>query len=552
MEETASATPDPADAQRLSSRLLAWADRRRWWLFGFIALIYLAGFNGQWRVSPDSALYASLGRSLAEGNGYTYQGEHHKWVEPALPYLISFGFRLFGPDAFWPTMAVLLLSGFVALALFYRLMALHAGRPTAVVLTVLLALNESFYRYPFHLFTDTPFLVGVLLFLLGYEMTLPLSPALRGGGRGEGPHLKSEISDLKCQISEPPTPSLPPEYRGEGVMPWLSMALGTLVMVSTRPAFWTFIAALFVAAAWHVLRGPNRLRVRHLAIAALVIACVLAFRAVDPRRRKVGEASVIEGRMSELVLERTGFMVRRTLTQMVPLMFEDVGPEAIYGSRIAPGVNTLVTLANFALGVALVFHRPLWGLFVGATVAQMLVHLPRERYFLPILPLLLYALWLAAIWLEGRLRPPWSRVGFVGVVALASVINFIVILGDVIGQRRRPFLAHYERGLYQELSDLARRLPEVVSERDVVIADQDRVLSYFSRRTCVPSLTARRWPAGEAEWRQFRARLDAADGLYVVLPGRRTEELITTMPLEVEQPPVMTQGGWSVHRARAR
>jgi 4-amino-4-deoxy-L-arabinose transferase-like glycosyltransferase len=513
MEEAASAAA--ADPQPLSARLLAWADRRRWWLFGFVALLYVAGFNGQWRVSPDSALYASLGRSLAEGNGYTYQGEHHRWVEPALPYLISFGFRLFGPDAFWPTMAVLLASAFAALALFYRLMTLHAGRPTAVVLTVLLGLNESFYRYPFHLFTDTPFLVGVLLFLLGYEFVYRDSDRRRIG-------------------------------------PWLLMALGTLVMVSTRPAFWTFLAALFVAIAWHALRGPARLRVRHVAIALLVVACVLAFRAVDPRRKKVGEASVIEGRMSELVLERTGFMVRRTITQMVPLMFEEVGPEAIYGSRLGAGVNTVVTLATFALGVGLVSRRPLWGLLVGATVAQMLVHLPRERYFLPILPLLLYALWLAALWLERHLKRPWARVAFAAVIALASVINFFVIIGDVVEQHRRPFLAHFERGLYRQLSDAARRLPEVVSERDLVVADQDRVLSYFSRRKCLAPLTARRWPAGEAEWRQFRAQLEAADHVYVVLPGRHTEELVTKMPLEVEQPPVLTEGKWLVHRARVR
>jgi 4-amino-4-deoxy-L-arabinose transferase-like glycosyltransferase len=513
MEETRSDAADPVDPSPLSSRLLGWADRRRWWLFGFVALLYLAGFNGQWRVSPDSALYASLGRSIAEGRGYTYQGEHHKWVEPALPYVIGYGFRLFGPDAFWPTMSVLLASAFAALALFYRLITVHAGRPTAVVLTVLLALNESFYRYPFHLFTDMPFLVGVLLFLLGYEFLYRDEDRRRSG-------------------------------------PWLLMGLGTLVMVSTRPAFWTFLAALFAAVAWHVLRGPTRLRIRHVVIAALVVACILAFRAVDPRRKKVGEASVIEGRMSELVLERTGFMARRTLTQMVPLMFEEVGPEAIYGSRIVPGINTLVTLATLALGVGLVFRRPLWGLFAGATVAQMLVHLPRERYFLPILPLLLYALWLAALWLERRLTRPWSAVAFAAVLVLADGINFFVIIGDVIEQHRRPFLAHFERGLYQQLSDLARRLPEAVSERDVVIAEQDRVLSYFSRRKCLPPLTARRWPAGEAEWRQFRSQLETADHVYVVLPGRHTEELITKMPLEVEQSPVLTEGKWTVHRAR--
>src|SRR5438477_7201518 len=231
-----------ADA-RHAAGLLGWADRHRWWLFGAIAVLYIAGFNGQWRVSPDSALYASLGRSLAEGQGYTYQGERHTWVEPGLPYLVSFGFRLFGPDAFWPTLLVLLASAFAALALFYRLMLIHADRPTAVVLTTLLALNETFYRYPLHLFTDTPFLVGVLLFLLGYEIVFQ-------------------------------------NHRPRRWPPWLFMATGVFIMVSTRPAVWTFLGALFATIAWYVVRGPNRLRVRHVAIAVLAVACVLAFRAI--------------------------------------------------------------------------------------------------------------------------------------------------------------------------------------------------------------------------------------------------------------------------------
>jgi ATP-dependent helicase/nuclease subunit B len=45
-----------------------------------------------------------------------------------------------------------------------------------------------------------------------------LSPVLRGEGRGEGPHLKSQISNLKSETSKeaPLTPTLSPEYRGEG------------------------------------------------------------------------------------------------------------------------------------------------------------------------------------------------------------------------------------------------------------------------------------------------------------------------------------------------
>ena len=46
----------------------------------------------------------------------------------------------------------------------------------------------------------------------------PLSPALRGEGRDGGLRdSRSEISNLKSEIREPPSPALPPGYRGEGV-----------------------------------------------------------------------------------------------------------------------------------------------------------------------------------------------------------------------------------------------------------------------------------------------------------------------------------------------
>ena len=79
------------------------------------------------------------------------------------------------------------------------------------------------------------------------------------------------------------------------------------------------------------------------------------------------------------------------------------------------------------LGVALFTRRPLWGAWVAATVAQMAFWMPRERYFLPILPLLLLALWYAALWLERRLRPPVGAAAFAGVMLLVFVPNLLQI-----------------------------------------------------------------------------------------------------------------------------
>src|SRR5450432_94014 len=64
--------------------ILNLADRWRKAIFVVIALTYFLGFNGQWRIGPDSGLYLDLSRSLATGNGYTYHGIRHETVYPGL------------------------------------------------------------------------------------------------------------------------------------------------------------------------------------------------------------------------------------------------------------------------------------------------------------------------------------------------------------------------------------------------------------------------------------------------------------------------------------
>ena len=40
----------------VSGALIAWADRYRWWLWAFVAVVYMVGFTGIYRPEPDSAL----------------------------------------------------------------------------------------------------------------------------------------------------------------------------------------------------------------------------------------------------------------------------------------------------------------------------------------------------------------------------------------------------------------------------------------------------------------------------------------------------------------
>src|SRR4051794_35810591 len=157
------ATSDPA------ARPLAWLERNRHWLFLLILVLYAAAFTGRWRINPDSAIYMSLGRSLAEGKGYVYNGEHHTRYEPGLPLVIAASYRVFGEDRFAPILLFELACSIAALVLTYRLMLRHAGRPTAVLITVGFGISQTAMRYGFQVVTDTPFLVGVLAYLLAYE-----------------------------------------------------------------------------------------------------------------------------------------------------------------------------------------------------------------------------------------------------------------------------------------------------------------------------------------------------------------------------------------------
>ncbi len=57
------------EPKRACDRVLAWVDEHRYKLYAALVVFYLLGFNGQWRPEPDSALYLTIGRNLALGDG---------------------------------------------------------------------------------------------------------------------------------------------------------------------------------------------------------------------------------------------------------------------------------------------------------------------------------------------------------------------------------------------------------------------------------------------------------------------------------------------------
>src|SRR6478736_4101229 len=96
----------------LPDRVLSFVDSRRFLLFAAVVALYLLGFNGQWRMERDSALYLTVGRNLAEGEGYSYQGQRQQLAFPGLPLTFAATTRLFDGRSILANLILMWLAGF--------------------------------------------------------------------------------------------------------------------------------------------------------------------------------------------------------------------------------------------------------------------------------------------------------------------------------------------------------------------------------------------------------------------------------------------------------
>ncbi|MDB5295272.1 MAG: hypothetical protein JWO31_1255, partial [Phycisphaerales bacterium] len=491
--------PAPAYA-RLSDRVLGLADRYRRWVFAGVLVLYAAGFNARWRPEPDSALYLAIGRNVAEGLGYTYHGKHHLLVYPGVPAMFAGVFQAFGPGSVVPHLVLMWLLGLAALGLAYRLFLLHSGRPAAVLLTFGVAISGTFYRYAFELLSDLPFLVGVLAFLVGYEAVFYRRARAADAGGG------SSVSHDGAVVGTAGRPTT-----GPAGYDWVLLVGGLAAAVATRPNMLALIPAAGLALLWSVIGGGGgrrrgRTAAAHLAVAALVVLAVALFYLKDPRHRPrdptapVSTNYVEEDQLFHLGGAKLADMAR-TAFKNLPATLEVGLARASFGTPVLPGLNTVLAIAVMAAGVWLVRVRPLWGMWVLATVLMVTqVPKPLPRYFLGTVPVLVFGWWALTREAEGwALRATGSRRAagavFLLLFGLGGAANVASTAAFVYEQRQVPFLGSYKEGRYASVYEAAR-LVEQHTPPSGAVADLSttwvavpakfgRVLSFLSRRYCV-------------------------------------------------------------------
>lgn len=450
----------------MADRILSLADRHRYKLFAFLVAWYLLGFNGQWRLEPDSALYLTIGRNLAEGHGYTYHGQPHRLAFPGPPLLFAAVFKFSHGQRLLPALVLMPLLGLVTLALTYRLFLLSAGRPTAVLMTFGLGISRLFYRYCFELLSDLPFLLGVMAFLVGYEAVF----YRRGIAGGQEDRFR------------------PPARWFD----WVLLVGGLIVAVIMRPTMWALLAAIVLASIWSIAlwRRVNRSDaprnyLPQVLVILVLVSAVAAFSLFDPRNAAGHSMGQYEDALFEAKFSHLPGMLRQTFTEYVPLLFESAVCKAALGCPIGVGLNTIAGAVVLLLGIGLVRVRPLWGLWVAMTVAVVLVAVkPLDRYFLEVLPLFVYAWWRGIRWLNLRLPRLWGDRVFLSLFLLGGATN-LLRTGEFIFEQRHPqFRSYYKEGRYASADRVAKLVHDHVGSTDWVIAPSKcgRILTFLSRR----------------------------------------------------------------------
>jgi hypothetical protein len=448
---------DPGDSEpRAYERVLAFVDRNRYRLYVALLAFYLLGFSGQWRPEPDSALYLTIGRNLATGEGYTYHGESHRLVFPGLPLTFAGLFKVFGTKTLVPQHLAMLMMGAAALALTYRLFLLHAGRPMAVLVTLLVGVCQTFYRYNFELLTDLPFMLSVMAFLVGYEGV------------------------VHRHAPDDPTPTPYPRGKPHWI-DWPLLLVGLCAAVVMRPTMIALLIAVAGAAMWPMLRG--KVSWGGIAVFVIVALAGVAFYHFDPRGSGGGDYEKMLLR-PDLLAERW----HRAIHYNLPKLFHPTVAESVFAVDFSPLGNTLISAVLILTSFSLFRAHVLWGLLVVMTVAMLVAVEVHVRYLLFVLPLLVYAWFRVLMWVDQRFPRKIGDRLFALVLLVFVGTNMVRCGKIIIEQRWLPSpLAAYKSGRFESLPQIAGAVREKTEPKAWILVRHKlgRILTFSSGRYAV-------------------------------------------------------------------
>ena len=350
--------------------------RYRVWIAGGIALLYVLAWTGVWRMEPDSALYANLGRSLAAGEGMI----NGKGLADDSPVGLPLVLALTGGPGRAVQTFMLACAG-LSLGLGYLMLRRAVGVRLALAVILLTATNRLFFEMSVGLLTEIPFMVGLMMVGLGHEMRREGCADGNGDRRGAAPRRA-----------------------------WALIGLGFVVMGLFRSVALVVAAAYVLNEAWDIVVTPARRRVGWLILGAGVGGAVLAW-AVSPAMRDDVRIFMWHAQAMDLRWMASNFWDLMT-KKLVELVFGlDLDR---FTALVFSGV---VVAAGFRVACVSRFWAVLWAV----SLVQWVVFMPEGRYAMPMLPMVLLGMLLVGARLTGWLAAPHrERVRWVLLVVIAG------------------------------------------------------------------------------------------------------------------------------------
>lgn len=439
-----------------------------------LTILYLAGVHALWWPTPDSALYRGLGRSIAQGEGYVFNGRPNDIASPGWPCALAGAQVLFEQE----DLLVNLLHAAVGMAcvvLIWRAVTRLSNSATGLLVAIMTALSYRFFQSGHEVLTDMPFAAGfwaTILLVLRF-------------GRGHWAWLIAAAASalIACAIRVP------------GVV-----AIGAL--------------AVGVALAPEVSKSP----LRRLAASAVLLAVAVGswvgylqlMDALAPGR-EAGYTQYAGQAVS-------GAWWQQLATGLYNLA--EVLAEAITGQEFMPVGVAAVVLMLVSGALRFRTHRLAVTVALAYWLAMMLstgAWTIRARYFVPVLGLYLYTildgLVLAVWWIRSRRRRPWSRAAWIAAMVLVVLVSASNAPKVLRWSGYYTYLS-WAGGYYEHIADgnhayvpeMRRRLGDIIPPEGqaALTGSNSSILAYLSGRA-IRSIDADQ-RATEADARQILSR----------------------------------------------
>ena len=435
--------PDASGANESITRGSRWL----WLLAAVVVALYAAGINEHWRIQRDGALYLSIGRSLAEGQGYTYNYQPHTLALPGFPVIIAAVFRIFG-ESFLALNVLISLMGLACIALSWLLLReLRLPRGTLIASFLLIALSRLLYYYSGYILTEVPFTLFVLLALWSGERML------RAGKPGFW---------FWCAAA----------------------ALMSICATAIRP-FGPALTVALLGALWLSPRGARPWRRNLGASALIVISLGLAVGLWMYRTAQVRTPAD----PTYLVAFRGGRVLQLLAwaLSVLPQLLTAVG-EAIFGVG-ATWVGGLCVTALILWGLLRLIAQGerLLPIYAAVHMAGICLSSPGRRYLVPALPILCCSLVIgaeaAAAWAEKRrIFGPVAKRRTLTVLLVLLALGNVARIGKVVVQNRTPdFYGSLDKGRWSRYFQAADWLKHNAESNTGVIGYESRVLHFMTR-----------------------------------------------------------------------